>query len=794
MKLKGKKISEVPQKSELNGEELIPFAQNNDNGSVTVDTIAKYAYDKEGGDFTSRLAYDIQVPGIEFIADRAEKDAFGNIITDTYVTRSTAKNAMTDALKEQLPDAIKNIKKEFVTPDMLSEETKQLFGAETIVNLPDNEDITINSSKQLTFADKSYNPIIYSGMGCKRLRKHMINGVNTLTQNMFSDENTRYIIQYNYNLNGSIINIPNNCVLQFEGGSIDNGTLIGNGTIIVSSPLQIFEDNLILGGEFVGEGMVEYYGCYPNNSSNDVCVAIQKLYKGFKTIKLNVGHYYTTTGNTKVSSIKGVSKTETIIHCEFQKDGDYLFSVGDLNDLNGINYRTRYQNIESFQVEFTTKNEAKLHNCTGIVVGNMADSSIRHIRLDLYNKGLVASLTELKSAVNDSSVEDTFNVGVRFRGYCEISEFDDLRILATIGIKGESTSSTLDALSFSNITIIGGGTGYANNLFNCHLYNISYIGYCSWNQFVYGIKTTKAVGGVYINGLRTEQPLTTVKTDIGRQIATSFYINSSDNNVRLSIQNVHVAGEANGIYLAGGVWMDVVLSNIFTYTNATGFNSTVHLQYALKIAENDSNGMITTNNVMLPYSDVILRDWGIVDNSEIHFYGNYFAVHSIRNAVITNLAKQPRYGFVPKATNTILEKYIRTGVIDTGGAAFYSPELHPSNWGFETHSASCEGLYVMKDSDGNIFASNSFKFTIDKNCNKAFDYRDGTNEFEKRIRFDNEDDNGSRCIVVVRNEGSDKYVAFQNTSVTHTIELYYKITYYNSNYTSLTQKVEWTDN
>lgn len=154
MKLKGKKISEISQKLELTGDELLPFAKDGDNGSVSIDTVARYAYDKEGGDFTSRLAYDVQVPGVELIADRAEKDAFGNVITDTYITRSGAKNAMVNALQEQLPDAVANIKDAFITPNMLTEETKQLFGAEKIINFPDNEDIALNSSKQLTFADK----------------------------------------------------------------------------------------------------------------------------------------------------------------------------------------------------------------------------------------------------------------------------------------------------------------------------------------------------------------------------------------------------------------------------------------------------------------------------------------------------------------------------------------------------------------------------------------------------------------------------------------------------------------
>ena len=248
MKLKGKKISEVSQRFELTGQELLPFAQDGENGSMSIDTIASYAYDKEGGDFTSRLAYDVQVPGVELIADRAEKDAFGNIITNTYVTRSGAKKAMNEAIKEQLPDAIANINDGFVTPNMLSEETKQLFGAETITNFPDNEDIAVNASNQLTLADKEYNPTTYSGMGRKKLRKNMINGVNTLTQNMLNKQNTIYVIQYDFDLNGEEITIPEGCVLDFSGGSFNNGTIVGNNTVIdAESNICIFKSINIQG-------------------------------------------------------------------------------------------------------------------------------------------------------------------------------------------------------------------------------------------------------------------------------------------------------------------------------------------------------------------------------------------------------------------------------------------------------------------------------------------------------------------------------------------------------------------
>lgn len=48
---------------------------------------------------------------------------------------------------------------------------------------------------------------------------------NVLTQDMVSKANTIYIIQYDYDLDDKTITIPENCVLQFEGGSLSNGTI-----------------------------------------------------------------------------------------------------------------------------------------------------------------------------------------------------------------------------------------------------------------------------------------------------------------------------------------------------------------------------------------------------------------------------------------------------------------------------------------------------------------------------------------------------------------------------------------
>lgn len=104
---------------------------------------------------------------------------------------------------------------------------------------PDEEDITgvRNGNRTfLKFKDKNYDPAEFSGMGRVILRKNLVGTEacsiddedhykNILTQDMVNQENTIYIVQYNFDLDGKTISIPKGCTLWFQGGSINNGTI-----------------------------------------------------------------------------------------------------------------------------------------------------------------------------------------------------------------------------------------------------------------------------------------------------------------------------------------------------------------------------------------------------------------------------------------------------------------------------------------------------------------------------------------------------------------------------------------
>lgn len=113
-----------------------------------------------------------------------------------------------------------------------------------LVYYPDDEDVTdetIDGKSVIKFKDKKCDPSVFSGLGRKILRKNLVGGLcvedgafpkNILNQDMVTEGNTIYIIQYDFDLDGQFLVMPQNCTLLFMGGSINNGQLLLDKTLI----------------------------------------------------------------------------------------------------------------------------------------------------------------------------------------------------------------------------------------------------------------------------------------------------------------------------------------------------------------------------------------------------------------------------------------------------------------------------------------------------------------------------------------------------------------------------------
>ena len=151
------------------------------------------------------------------------------------------------AVESAKEEAIEKINQQKVTPDMLSQETKNLINASgggTITNNADGTDLAsaqVEGVKVIRFADRKHEPSKLNGLGRVYLRADIVQGKRVLTQEMVSAENTVYVIRDNFDLNGATINIASDSIVKYEGGSLSNGILTGTGYV----DLQLIGDNCI---------------------------------------------------------------------------------------------------------------------------------------------------------------------------------------------------------------------------------------------------------------------------------------------------------------------------------------------------------------------------------------------------------------------------------------------------------------------------------------------------------------------------------------------------------------------
>lgn len=270
---KGQQIGQLPKRDVLTGNEQFPFQEDRENGSITPNALKSFISSGKGGYMSYITEYNVSIHHPSFGIDGSNRYTLEGAIVQVPEDIRTAglkvsflnnsglvetwefaggafenienwksnEDKLTDIrdeaiskIKEVESDAISNFSSQRVIPDMLSESTKQFINASgggTINNLADDEDlVSVDKGESLSvlkFADRAYNPGTHVGMGYKILRRNIIDGKNILTQEMINQPYTIYVVQYDFDLNGATITLPEGCMFDFQGGSISNGFLEG---------------------------------------------------------------------------------------------------------------------------------------------------------------------------------------------------------------------------------------------------------------------------------------------------------------------------------------------------------------------------------------------------------------------------------------------------------------------------------------------------------------------------------------------------------------------------------------
>lgn len=253
-------------------------------------------------------------------------------------------------------------------------------------NAPDEEDLTSvdqSGTDVLKFKNKAYAPLVFSGKGRTYLRKNITGGKNVLTSAMIADSNTIYHIQYDYDLNEQTLTIPAGCVLQFDGGSISNGTLVGNGSSIIAPDIQIFDD-ITFDGTFNGNLNAMWVGAKPNDSAFDNSDILQSWldsYSDFFSVidwPLNTYYFLSPAIKNDTDRFKEIRGNNSIFRVNIPDnngEGQFFLSIQGENftirDVRIVNTRTTISGSTTYDLSKTKcllLNKAQLFSISGITI------------------------------------------------------------------------------------------------------------------------------------------------------------------------------------------------------------------------------------------------------------------------------------------------------------------------------------------------------------------------------------------------------------------------------------------
>lgn len=482
---KGQQIGQLPKRDVLTGNEQFPFQEDRENGSITPNVLKSFISSGKGGYMSYITEYNVSIHHPSSGIDSGNKYTLEGAIVQVPEDIRTAglkvsflnnsglvetwefaggafenienwksnedkltdiRDEAIDKIKDAESDAISNFSSQRVTPDMLSESTKQFINASgggTINNLADDEDlVSVDKGESLSvlkFADRAYNPGIYVGMGYKILRRNIIDGKNTLTQEMVNQPHTIYMIQYDYDLNGATIRIPEGCVFDFQGGSLSNGFIAGNNTAIISVDRKIFSNIKFLNSLFSNAFKVEWFGAIVSDNI-DSSFAFNEALANVSNVEAN-GEIYYLEYPIVINSDYKTLKCKGRLLCKYGINGiesnarylniqiNQLISDYSPDNLygdtlgSGIKINNNFNSVIS--IDFITNFKYGIHLCPRIIEGGERVSGIQYVKFNFSQITAYTCILMDVDVVTDTPgslwiTESQFNGG-RLKGFNGIS-------------------------------------------------------------------------------------------------------------------------------------------------------------------------------------------------------------------------------------------------------------------------------------------------------------------------------------------------------------------------------------
>lgn len=314
-------------------------------------------------------------------------------------------------------------------------------GSADFVTEPD--DLTLVPAAQqgdpsvLKFANRAYNSQSPNGMGYKILRK------DATFASQVTDTNTIYEIRYDFDLNNTTINVSDNCVLLFNGGSIKNGTLNGN-FVIDAERVKIFTNIVI--NKLNATVFPEWFGAF-GDGITDCSVQMQQAINVATVVCLGIGTYVCGTNLLlkKETNLIGVSQFDS----KLKTNGIRVEALNVIRNLLLMPYSTNTECIVDINSAYVNRSYADIvikdvtiscnkntfsttdairikidsneeyYGFYGITIENVQqiDGRLRYgilLYADTSNQSVNPWLTEF-------NCKDVFFSGVLYSVYCDVS-------------------------------------------------------------------------------------------------------------------------------------------------------------------------------------------------------------------------------------------------------------------------------------------------------------------------------------------------------------------------------------
>lgn len=531
-----------------------------------------------------------------------------------------------------------------------------------IVNNPDDEDLIseekTEGSKVLKLADKLYNASVFSGMGRCYLRKNISGSKNVLTQAMIDKTNTRYIIQYDYDLNGETVTVPEGCTMDFQGGSLANGTLLGNKTKLKGSVSLI---------QCIGEGVfdidkvnVRWFGATGDGSDstdsfNNALTFINKKIS-YTENPTNVSTLYIPNGIYKINNVKvvncsitGESSTATIIQSTDDSTDNVTFShrqtssYGPKTLISNIYFSTGIFDNRKTSVEFNncffgsgsinilqtsdvliskcifdqSADGIKIEQCANITISDniFFNNALRAIWI-VSGNGIIVSSNSFNNCWGRPVYIQSGSMISIMGNIFSSTDQEDINDENPAFIKFYHSNNPSYEYPFETVSI-------SNNVFKCHgKYTAIYV---YSEKSISGLDISSndindAVYGIYA-----------IKGVTRLNIRSNTFSNSLLNNIWANVSNVFIIGN---IFINGGsafssdtfqssimigIVGGIVMNNVQKYTEDSKIKYWIYLNGATP----QSNYSIVINN-MLQYYDNKLYIKDVFAETDYSFMGfNY---------------------------------------------------------------------------------------------------------------------------------------------------------------------------